>query len=146
MSTPASPPAKRSYLWQQVNEAANENRLKLQVCEHCEEVQYPPQEFCYHCLSNALNWETLDNTGTVLSWTKLDASSNDFFKSKLPMYVAYIRLDAGPVIFAHLTAESAKTETVVQVLNRIDKSGQAAFFAVSVEDDSIEKFKDIIKE
>ncbi len=146
MSRPLSPPAGRSYLWRQVNAGADQHRLRLQVCADCETVHYPPQELCHQCLGHRLNWETLNNTGTVLSWTRLYASAHDFFKPHLPIYVGYIRLDVGVAIFSHLTAASAKTGTAVKVLSRRDKSGQAAFFAVPFDDDCIVEFKDIMQE
>ena len=139
------PPAERSHLWRQVNQAAGEGLFKLQVCARCHVVQYPPQEFCHHCLSSALLWEQVNALGKVLSWTISHASTNRFFKDKLPLRVGMVKLDCGPVLIAYLAAASLQTGSRVRVSGRLDKSGQAVFLATPPDTGPAAEFNAILE-
>ena len=144
MSDQAVPPAERSRLWQQVNEAVVEGSFRLQVCGQCKLVQYPPQEFCSHCLTGVLSLENVSPMGKVLSWTTVHASNNRFFKSILPFHIGVVKLDCGPVLFAHLAAASRRKGSSVRTTGRADKSGQVVFFATPVDTDPAAEFSDIL--
>lgn len=138
------PPAARSQLWQQVNESAAAGLFRLQVCTRCDKVQYPPQEFCIHCLADELSWGQVSPMGNVLSWTTTHTSTNRFFKGILPVHVGMVKLDCGPVMIAYLAASCLQTGSRVQVTGRPDKSGQCVFFAVSQDADPKTEFSDIM--
>ena len=144
MNDQASPPAARSRLWQNVNEAAAEGRFRLQVCAACKHVQYPPQEFCCHCLSDVLSWDDVSPMGKVLSWTTTHASNNRYFKGILPFHVGMIKLDCGPVMVAYLAESCLQSGSRVQVTGATDKSGQTVFFATLPGTDPSGEFKNII--
>ena len=74
--------------------------LELQVCRQCKAVQYPVREVCRNCLGAELITEPVDDRGSVLSWTRLHASLEPEFRDRLPLLVASIHLDAGPVVLA----------------------------------------------
>lgn len=144
MSGHALPPAARSRLWQQVNQAAAEGQFRLQVCAACNRVQYPPQEFCSQCLADDLSWENVNPLGKVLSWTTTHASTNQFFKGVLPFHVGMIKLDCGPVMVAYLAASCLQPECRVRVTGAPDKSGQAVFFAAPADSDLTTEFSQMI--
>ena len=140
------PPAARSRLWQQVNEAAARGMFRLQVCTRCDKVQYPPQEFCSRCLCDELSWEAVNPMGKVLSWTRSRASTSEFFRDKFPLNIGLVKLDCGPVMVTYLAASCLQTGSKVQVTGKPDKSGQTVFFAAPPGTDPIEEFSDIIME
>ena len=140
------PPAARSRLWQQVNEAAAEGMFRLQVCTRCDKVQYPPQEFCSRCLCDELSWEAVNPMGKVLSWTRSRASTSEFFRDKFPLNIGLVKLDCGPVMVTYLAASCLQTGSRVQVTGKPDKSGQTVFFAAPPGTDPIAEFSDMIME
>ena len=146
MNDQALPPAARSRLWQQVNEAAAAGLFKLQVCTRCDKVQYPPQEFCSDCLTDILSWEQVSPMGKVLSWTSSRASTNQFFRDKFPLDIGLVKLDCGPVIVAYLAAPCRQTGSRVQVTGKPDKSGQCVFLAAPPDTDPSAKFSELLEE
>ena len=138
------PPAARSRLWQQVNDAAAEDLFRLQVCTRCDKVQYPPQEFCSHCLAEELSWETVSPMGKVLSWTVSRASTNPFFRDKFPLRIGLVKLDCGPVMIAYLAAACMEAGGRVRITGKPDKSGQCVFLAAPPDMDPATEFSDIL--
>jgi len=138
MSNPdiSLPPAARTPVWEAVTKAAAARRFILPKCEDCQTIQYPPREICCHCLGHHLAWRDIDPAGKVLAFTHLHASLEDFFREHLPMSVAFVKLDSGPCLYAHVAKSAAKKDQRVQVLNRLDKSEQAVFLAIPEGDNS----------
>jgi uncharacterized OB-fold protein len=79
--------------------------LMLQYCSQCRHINYPPRELCGHCLADSLQWQLVENTGTVQSITQLHYSLEPEYAEHLPWTVANIKLDCGPVVLAHLQAD-----------------------------------------
>ena len=140
------PPAARSRLWQHVNDSAAEGLFRLQVCPRCDKVQYPPQEFCSHCLADELSWEQVSPRGKVLSWTMSRASTNPFFRDKFPLNTGLVKLDCGPVMVAYLAESCLQAGSGVQVTGKPDKSGQVVFLAAPPDTDPATEFSDILME
>ena len=140
------PPASRSRLWQQVNEATAQGLFRLQVCTRCDKVQYPPQEFCSRCLADELSWEQVSPLGKVLSWTRSRASTSEFFRDKFPLNTGLVKLDCGPVMVAYLAASCLQTGSRVQITGKPDKSGQVVFLAAPLGTDPGAEFNNIIME
>jgi uncharacterized OB-fold protein len=124
------PPTGRTPIWEKVTEAAKNNEFILQVCGHCKVIQYPPRELCMDCLHDELVWENVSPKGELISHTSLGASTNTFFRDHLPRQLALVKLDCGPVIFAHLAYDEAKTGQRISILNRCDMSGEGVFVAI----------------
>lgn len=124
------PPAARTAVWQGINTAAESAEFVLQVCQHCKAIQYPPRELCKDCLEDGLEWKKVAATGKLISCTILHASTNAFFREHLPRRIALVKLDCGPILFAHLAYAGAKSGDRVYVLNRRDRSGAAVFIAL----------------
>ena len=123
------PPSARSHFWQQVNDATAAGLFKLQVCTRCDKVQYPPQEFCSHCLNDELSWQQVSPMGKVLSWTSSQASTNRFFRDKFPLHIGLVKLDCGPVMVTYLAASCRQADSRVRVTGKPDKSSQVVFLA-----------------
>lgn len=118
------PPMGRTPLWQPVTEGAAQNEFRLQVCEECGAVQYPPREVCGTCLSDALTWRPQDGLGKVIAATALHASMEPYFQARLPVRVALVRLNAGPVVYA-FNEDDLKPGAAARITARIDDSGQS---------------------
>lgn len=74
--------------------------LMLQHCAECGAVQYPRREACMRCLSPDLQWRETPGGGTLLSHTALHVSVDAKWQDRLPVRLALVRLDAGPVVYA----------------------------------------------
>ncbi len=75
---------------------------QLQVCTDCGQVNYPPRELCGKCLGASLAWQPIPAGGVVQSLTELHHSLEPQYGPHLPWPVASVKLDCGPVAFAHL--------------------------------------------
>jgi uncharacterized OB-fold protein len=78
------------------------NGLSLQQCSKCGHISYPVRELCGNCLADSLVWQSVDGGGTVQSVTALHYPLETNFSRQLPWRIASVKLDAGPVAFAHL--------------------------------------------
>ena len=114
MNTPL-PPQRRSIAGAALACAAVDGTLRLQRCGDCGAVQYPPRERCGECLGDTLPVEPVANGATVLAVTALQHSLEPWFAARLPWTVASLRLDAGPVAFAHGEASLAEPGARVRV-------------------------------
>jgi NAD(P)-dependent dehydrogenase (short-subunit alcohol dehydrogenase family) len=56
-------------------------------------------------------------------------SHDTYFRQRLPWRLGLVRLDAGPVVVAHVHRSVASAPTVVRVEVRLDRAGQAALIA-----------------
>lgn len=82
-----------------MDRAAAEGRLALQRCDECGARLYPPRELCPACLSASLSWDIADHLeGELLAATELCHSHDVAWRSRLPVRVALVRLDAGPTV------------------------------------------------
>ena len=117
------PPIRRGAFSAPLSSAPVDGTLLLQRCGSCHAVQYPPRERCGQCLADALAWETIPGDATVLATTTLAHSMNAWFSAHLPWRIASLRLDAGPIVFAHLAASDAAAGTRLRVAHARDASG-----------------------
>lgn len=124
MTDTAYPPKARTKLWAHITEGARQGELCLQHCASCATVQYPPRELCGDCLSSALEWRATNGAATVLSHVSLNASVEPWFQARLPVNIALVKLDAGPVVYI-FAKELLETGDRVNVVAEIDPSGEA---------------------
>ena len=69
--------------------------LMLQCCSQCRHVNYPARELCGNCLADSLQWQRVDNTGTVLSIAQLHYSLEPEYAEHLPWTVVGAAHDPG---------------------------------------------------
>ncbi len=128
MTETVLPPKARTPLWRDVTIGANAGEFRLQHCMECGRVQYPPREICSRCLSDDLEWQPVATGGVVRSYTRIHATLEPWFKDRLPVDVALVEMDAGPVVYAFCDA-GMETGTRVTIEARIDESGEAVLRA-----------------
>jgi len=128
------PPKTRSLLGAAFSNANYQGILKLQHCEACNTINYPPRELCYRCLSDQLKWRETSPEGQILSVSELHHSQWEFFKRKIekaPWPIATIEV-AGQVMFAHLAVHTfAESDADVPVTEVISSGTPVKAFTVS---------------
>lgn len=126
---PLLPPTARSRAALGLGAAAAAGRFALQCCEDCGMVAYPPRDACAGCLSDNLPWREIDRSGTVLAETRIHASPDPYFRTRLPWRMGSVQLSAGPVVLAHLHQEVARGDRVQMDL-RLDRAGHGVMVAL----------------
>ena len=116
--------------------AAAAGRFELQVCQSCNTVQYPPREACHRCLSVDLQWRLQSGAGELISATTLHHSFDPYYQQRLPLRIGLIRLDAGPIVIAHLHGGVGEAPQRVVVGARLGRAGEAELFAVPATDEA----------
>ena len=113
--------------------AAAEGRFALQVCLDCSAVIYPPRDACPSCLSARLPFRDVDRGGTLVAETTVQTSTDPYFRERTPWRVGTVKLDAGPVVVAHLHGDAVEGGRV-RLEFKLDKSGSAVAIALPEKD------------
>jgi NAD(P)-dependent dehydrogenase (short-subunit alcohol dehydrogenase family)/uncharacterized OB-fold protein len=124
--TPLPPARSRAALGLAVGAA--EGRFRLQVCEDCGAVQYPPRDLCGKCLSGALKWREVARGGAISAMTVTRVASELYFRDRQPWRMGLVELDAGARILAHLHGDCRAGDRVRLDL-KLDPAGRGAIFA-----------------
>jgi len=130
---PLLPQGARSRTALGLTAAAAEGRFALQVCGDCAHILYPTRDVCPRCLSARLTFGDVDPYGRLVAETTIRVSTDPYFRERMPWRVGTVRLDAGPVIVAHLHGDTIEGERVKLVL-KLDKSGSAVMFALPAQE------------
>jgi NAD(P)-dependent dehydrogenase (short-subunit alcohol dehydrogenase family)/uncharacterized OB-fold protein len=130
---PLLPPGARSRTAHGLTRAAAEGRFALQVCEDCAHISYPPRDACPRCLSARLPFRDIDPNGRLIAETTVRVSADPYFRERMPWRVGTIKLDAGPVIVAHLHGDTVEGARVKLAL-KLDKSGSAVMLALPAQE------------
>lgn len=72
--------------------------FQLQRCLECFEFQYPAREACVNCLSSSLEWAETSDRGTILAQTSIHVSTEQYFRTKMPITTCFVKLDCGPTV------------------------------------------------
>ncbi len=56
--------------------------LRLQRCQACGHLAWPPVEACEHCASPKLTWERMSGRAKIISWCRF---MNDYYNGLLPL-------------------------------------------------------------
>jgi NAD(P)-dependent dehydrogenase (short-subunit alcohol dehydrogenase family)/uncharacterized OB-fold protein len=131
--SPTRPPETRSRAALGLTAAAAEGRFALQCCAECGAVQYPPRDACGTCLSTDLPWRAVPTGGKLLATTTVQASPKLYFRERTPWRMGSIKLDAGPVVLAHLHGDVG-TRGPVRMTLRLDRAGQGVLVALPPQD------------
>jgi uncharacterized protein len=83
-------------------ESLRKRELRLQKCDGCARVWYPPSPLCPECWSRQFTWTRLSGRGRVNSWVVFHQSYFRGFDSELPYNVAEVELDEGPRLLTNL--------------------------------------------
>jgi len=83
-------------------EGLRNRELRMQRCDGCHQVWYPPAPFCPRCWSRKFTWATLSGRGRVSSWVVFHQSYFKGFENEIPYNVAEVELDEGPRLMTNL--------------------------------------------
>lgn len=140
----AKPPKLRSLQGTAFTAANLAGELSMQQCQQCETVNYPPREVCQQCLSDQLVWREVSGAGRLINRAQLHHSQWEFFKRRMrsaPWAIASVKLDVGPVVFAHLALstfskpaiDAVAPDAAVRVFSHTDAGRQSVLIAVSAD-------------
>jgi NAD(P)-dependent dehydrogenase (short-subunit alcohol dehydrogenase family)/uncharacterized OB-fold protein len=130
---PVPLPTKRSRAALGLTRAAAEGRFALQHCPDCDTVTYPPRDACPTCLAAGLAYRDVADGGTILSDTTIHIPVGLWFRERAPWQTGLVKLDAGPVMVAHLHGDCGMGDRVRMRL-MLDPAGAAAAFALPATD------------
>ena len=97
MIVPDPDPLTQAY-W----DGAKEQRLLLQRCASCSNVWHPPAPACNGCGAVDYRWQQARGTGSVHSFIVVRESPDPWVAQRVPLVVALVRLDDGPLIITNL--------------------------------------------
>lgn len=118
-------------------EHAKINALTLQQCGECGAVSWPPRDSCASCWSADLQWRPVSSNGAVLVETTLHSSHDPFFRARLPWRIGVVKLEAGPVAYAHLAAGVAAGQAT-RLVACADWRGRGVLIALAAQGGKIE--------
>jgi NAD(P)-dependent dehydrogenase (short-subunit alcohol dehydrogenase family)/uncharacterized OB-fold protein len=130
---PVQLPTRRSLAAAGLTRAAAEGRFALQCCATCGAVAYPPRDACPRCLSAELAYRDVADGGTVLSETTIHLPVGLWFRERAPWRTGLVKLDAGPVMVAHLHGDCRMGDRV-RLRLMLDRAGAPAAFALPATD------------
>lgn len=80
-------------------------QLRLQQCDHCQRVWFPPGPSCPRCLSRTWRWTPVSGQGDLLSWATFH---RQYLPTVPPPYtVVAVALAEGPILIADTSHEPA---------------------------------------
>jgi uncharacterized protein len=79
--------------------------VHVQHCVDCDHLQHPPRHRCRQCTSADLDWQPVDGTGTLYSWTTSHFPFDRGWAPGLPYSTGVIELAGGVRIVAALATE-----------------------------------------
>ncbi|MCV6626355.1 MAG: hypothetical protein OIF38_09670, partial [Cellvibrionaceae bacterium] len=74
-------------------------------------------------------WDICDGSGEVLAGVALHNSFEPYFAEHLPWPLVSVKLQAGPIVYAHGAEADLPAGTAVTIENRQDSSGAGVFWA-----------------
>ena len=83
-------------------DGTRQHRLRVQRCDACGELRFPPQVLCRACLGERYQWVDTSGRGTVHSLTVLHSPAGPAFAADVPYVVAVIELDEGPLLLSNV--------------------------------------------
>ena len=83
-------------------DAAQQNELKLQVCDACNNSQFPPRAHCGSCGSDQLSWRTASGQGEIYTFTVAQRPPHPVFVEQCPLVIAVVELAEGPRLMTNI--------------------------------------------
>ncbi|MFJ8593858.1 Zn-ribbon domain-containing OB-fold protein [Streptomyces sp. NPDC093598] len=77
-------------------DAAAEGRLLIRRCGACGRAHHYPREFCPHCWSEDVTWETASGRATLYTWSVVHRNDLPPFPDRVPYVAAVVELAEGP--------------------------------------------------
>jgi len=76
--------------------------LRLQHCLSCSHTWHPPAPACSACGKVEIEWREASGLGHVHSHIVVHETPEAAFESRLPLVIALVRLDEGPLMIANI--------------------------------------------
>lgn len=73
-----------------------QERLLVQRCRHCQEVQWGPEWICHRCHTLDPDWVEAEPRGRIYSWERAWHPVNPALKQAVPYLVVLVELTAHP--------------------------------------------------
>ncbi|MEU6915323.1 Zn-ribbon domain-containing OB-fold protein [Streptomyces olindensis] len=83
-------------------DAAAEGRLLIRRCRACGQAHHYPREFCPHCWSEDVTWETASGRATLYTWSVVHRNDLPPFADRTPYVAAVVDLAEGPRMMTEL--------------------------------------------
>jgi uncharacterized protein len=83
-------------------EGLKNRELRLQKCDACGKVWYPPSPLCPGCWARKISWIRLSGRGRVSSWVVFHQSYYRGYDNEIPYNVAEVELEEGPRLLTNL--------------------------------------------
>lgn len=99
-------------------EGAQAGQLRVQRCEECGELRYPPAPRCPRCLSGGWSWHEVSGRGELLSYLVFHQRYHPAWAGRVPYNVVLVQLDEGPRMFSNVLPLS-KTDLDVGMRVRV---------------------------
>lgn len=100
-------------------QAAAEHKLRVQRCNSCGQLWFPPSQRCPHCTSGDFAWVEASGKGKVFSFVVFHRVYHPAFEDEVPYVVALVELDEGPRMLTNIVGippEDVRCEMPVQVM------------------------------
>lgn len=108
--------------------------LRLQRCNECSNVYFPPRPFCPKCASRSVAWFKATGHGRLFSYV-INHRPAPGFKDEAPYAIAVVELDEGPRMMTNLVGVESTPEALP-----IDMPLEVTFDRVS-DEISLPKFR-----
>ncbi|MDX3750976.1 Zn-ribbon domain-containing OB-fold protein [Streptomyces sp. AK08-02] len=99
-------------------DAAAEGRLLVRRCGGCGRAHHYPREFCPHCWSEDVTWETASGLATLYTWSVVHRNDLPPFGERVPYVAAVVDLDEGPRMMTEVVGESLRVGMGLEVAFR----------------------------
>jgi uncharacterized OB-fold protein len=83
-------------------DALKRRELRMQRCDQCGRVWFPPSPLCPSCWSRQFTWTRLSGRGRVNSWVVFHQAYFKSYEGEVPYNVAEVELDEGPRVLTNL--------------------------------------------
>ncbi|MFC5220787.1 Zn-ribbon domain-containing OB-fold protein [Streptomyces coerulescens] len=77
-------------------DAAADGRLLIRRCHGCGRAHHYPREFCPHCWSEDVVWESVGGRATLYTWSVVHRNDLPPFGQRTPYVAAVVDLAEGP--------------------------------------------------
>jgi uncharacterized protein len=74
--------------------------LRVQRCDNCAHLRFPPSPVCPRCLSQEATWVATSGRGEILTYVVFHRSYNAEWTDRVPYAVLLVQLDDGPRLFS----------------------------------------------
>ncbi|OLO42390.1 hypothetical protein BTR23_03995 [Alkalihalophilus pseudofirmus] len=96
--------------------AAKNEKLMIQKCKECNNIQFYPRFFCVECHSQSLEWIESEGKGEVYTYTVIRRAPSKGFMDDVPYTLALVELKEGVRMMSTIVDEEVKIGDQVEVI------------------------------